>query len=160
MRKIINGRKYDTDTAQELGYYSNYGSWNDSNHFEETLFRKKNGEFFLYGEGGPTTKYREPEGQNGWTGGSRITPLSVDRARDWAEKHLDADEYESIFGKVDEGETPGKISVTLCVSEERWETAKRAAAEKGIEISEYIESLISSSTCTLYYWDNKQEAGE
>ena len=75
-------------------------------------------------------------------------------------QHLDADEYESIFGKVDEGETPGKISVTLCVSEERWETAKRAAAEKGIEISEYIESLISSSTCTLYYWDNKQEAGE
>ena len=37
MRKIINGRKYDTDTAQELGYYSNYGSWNDFNHFEETL---------------------------------------------------------------------------------------------------------------------------
>ena len=160
MKKIINGRKYDTDTAKCVGSWDNGYGCNDFKYVKEDLYRKKNGEFFLYGEGGPTTKYREPEGQHGWTGGSRITPLSVDRAHDWAEKHLDADEYESIFGKVDEGETPGKISVTLCVSEERWETAKRAAAEKGIEISEYIESLISSSTCTLYYWDNKQEAGE
>ena len=38
MVKIIKGRKYDTDTAREVGSYSNAGGWRDFGHFEETLF--------------------------------------------------------------------------------------------------------------------------
>ena len=159
MKKIINGRKYDSDTAKELGSYSNYGSWNDFNHFEETLYQKRNGEFFLFGEGGAMTKYREPEGQNCWTGGSRIVPISDDKARKWAEKYLEVDEYESIFGEVSEDETPGKTTVVLCVNGEKWNIAKAAAEEKGIGVSEYIESLISR-TCTLYHQEEGQEPGE
>ena len=124
MKKIINGRKYDTETAQELGHYSNYGSWNDFNHFEETLYQKRNGEFFLFGEGGPMTSYRVPEGQNGWTGGRQIIPISEDKARKWAEKYLEVDEYESVFGEVSEDEITGKATVSLCVSEEKKEDYK------------------------------------
>ena len=140
MKKIINGKVYDTEKAKELGTYSNAGGWRDFNHFEETLYQKRTGEFFLFGEGGPMTRYAEAEGQNSWSGGRRIMPMSYDEARKWAEEHLNADEYEEIFGAIDE--SGAKIVVTLSVDSGKWEAAKREAAKKGCGISEYIESLL------------------
>lgn len=142
MKKIINGKVYDTKKAKEMGSYANYGSWRDFNHLEETLYKKKTGEFFLFGEGGPATRYAEPEGQNSWSGGSRIMPMTYDEAKAWAEKHLDAEEYEEIFGEIVEDDGSGKQVVSISVSPAKWEMAKREAAKKGIGISEYIESLI------------------
>ena len=142
MKKIINGRVYDTDKARELGTYANAGDWRDFSHLEETLYRKKTGEYFLFGEGGPATKYAEAEGQNSWTGGRRIMPMTYDEAREWAEEHLTADEYEAIFGEIVEDDGAGKQVVSISVSPAKWEQAKREAAKRGIGISEYIESLI------------------
>ena len=45
MKKIINGRKYDTETAKEIGYWSNGYPCSDFNHCEETLYLKKTGEY-------------------------------------------------------------------------------------------------------------------
>ena len=140
MKKIISGKVYDTEKAKELGSYSNGGGWRDFNHFEETLYQKKTGEFFLFGQGGPMTRYAEPEGQNSWSGGSRIMPMTYSEAQEWAEKHLDADDYEEIFGVIDE--STEKQTVTLSINATKWEMAKREAAKRGIGISEYIESLI------------------
>ena len=142
MKKIINGRVYDTEKAKELGTYANAGSWRDFSHLEETLYRKKTGEYFLFGEGGPATKYAEAEGQNSWTGGCRIMPMTYDEAREWAEKHLEAEGYEAIFGEIVEDEDAAKQVVSISVSPAKWEAAKREAARRGIGISEYIESLI------------------
>lgn len=142
MKKIINGRVYDTEKARELGTYANAGNWRDFSHLEETLYRKKTGEFFLHGEGGPATKYAEAEGQNSWTGGRRIMPMTYDEAREWAEEHLTADEYEVIFGEIVEDDGAGKQVVSISVSPAKWEAAKRKAAQMGIGISEYIESLL------------------
>lgn len=103
MKKIINGKKYNTDTAKAVGTFSNNAySWSDFSHFEETLYVKSTGEFFLFGSGGPNTKYAEYLGNNSWSGGSEITPMSEHEAREWAETHIDADEYEAIFGEVEE----------------------------------------------------------
>ena len=100
MKKIINGRSYDTETAREVASWGNAGGWNDFAHLEENLYQKKNGEFFLFGEGGPMTKYAVSTGQNTWSGGSKIIPLSYDSAREWAEEKLSANEYESISGRL------------------------------------------------------------
>lgn len=64
MKRYINGKVYDTSTAQEIGSYANAGNWRDFSHYEETLYRKRTGEYFLHGEGGPMTAYRESMGQN------------------------------------------------------------------------------------------------
>lgn len=102
MKKIINGKKYDTETAEKVGYYSDGRSWRDFGHFEETLYRKKTGEFFLFGEGGAASKYGVYIGDNSFGSGDRIIPMSEDDAKAWAEARLDGDEYESIFGEVEE----------------------------------------------------------
>lgn len=140
MKKIINGKMYNTDTARELGSYSNSGDWRDFSHHCETLYRKRTGEFFLFGEGGPMTKYAESVGQNQWSGGSRIMPMSWDDAQAWAEENLSTDEYESIFGEVTEDDS--RENVTLSLSVATAERARRAAAQAGITLSAYIEGMI------------------
>ena len=140
MKKIINGKKYDTETAQEMGTWSNAGSLCDFSHMEETLYRKKTGEYFLFGEGGPMTKYAVSEGNNSWSGGSDIVPLTYDAAQEWAEKHLEVDKYEEIFGEVEEDESKTTVTFRLTVS--TVERMKRNAAQAGIGMSEYLESVL------------------
>ena len=86
------------------------------------------------------TNYAEATGINSWSGGERIMPLSFAEAREWAEKHLDVDEYEAIFGAVTEDES--RVQVCYSLSAATVETIKRRAAELGISASAYIEQLI------------------
>lgn len=102
MKKIINGKKYNTETAKAVGYWSNNYSYRDFNYCEETLYQKRTGEFFLYGNGGAMSKYSQSCGQNSWCGGENIIPMTENAAKKWAEKHLTTDEYEEIFGEVEE----------------------------------------------------------
>lgn len=140
MKKVINGKLYNTETAKLLATYRNGGSWRDFSHYEESLYRKKTGEYFLHGEGGPMTRYAETVGQNEWSGGEKILPMGYAEAQKWGEKHLDGDEYEEIFGEIAEDTT--KQMVTISVNAAKWENAKREASKRGISIGEYIESLL------------------
>lgn len=142
MKKIINGRRYDTETAKFLGEDS-YSNWGDFHFWEETLYQKRTGEFFLHGVGGPASKYAETVGQNQWTGGEKIIPLSFDKARNWAEKHLGGDEYEEIFGPVEEDDSKRLISLSLTAT--AVETLKRLAAESGKSQSEIVTEMILNS---------------
>lgn len=102
MKKIINGKKYDTDTAEFIGqYYTSDIGKSDFNYFEESLYMKKTCEFFLSGEGHGFTKYAGRHGNSyGW--GSSIFPLTISEAKQWIEKHLSVEKYESLFGDVAE----------------------------------------------------------
>ena len=102
MKKIINGKKYDTDTATRVGHFHNGFFNSDFHYLEEDLYQKKTGEFFLCGEGGALTKYRCQVDGNMWGYGSEIIPLSIDEAKAWVEEHMSGNDYEDIFGEVDE----------------------------------------------------------
>ena len=102
MKKIINGKKYDTSTAKRVGNFWNGLCDGDFRSLNETLYKKKTGEFFLHGEGGGLSKYCRKIGQNSWTGGSAIVPITIGEAKSWAETHLSSDEYEDYFGQVEE----------------------------------------------------------
>jgi hypothetical protein len=140
MKKIINGKKYDTETATAVGEWDNGCYGRDFQRCSETLYRKRTGEFFLYGEGDPMSKYAVSCGNNEWCGGEQITPLTYSAAQQWAETHLGGDEYESIFGEVSEDDTRTQLSVSLSVA--AVERAKRAAAQAGMSVSAYIETLL------------------
>ena len=100
MKKIINGKKYDTDTAKFLLSRSN-NCTGFSRCYEE-LYIRKTGEYFLYGEGGAMSKYSKSCGDNCWSGGEDILPLTEAKAKSFVEKYGDADDYEKIFGEVEE----------------------------------------------------------
>ena len=101
MKKIINGKLYNTETAKEVGQYWNGYGGGDFYHICETLYLKKTGEYFLHGEGGAMTHYREACA-GGWTGSSVITPYTEEEAKEWAVEHMDADDYMELFGEVEE----------------------------------------------------------
>ena len=61
MKKVINGKMYNTDTAKRMADWS-YGYPGNFEYYEEELYKKKTGEFFLYGEGGPRSKYSDSNG--------------------------------------------------------------------------------------------------
>lgn len=100
MKRIINGKKYDTETATLIDDYQ-VSNPSDFNYVYEALYLKKTGEYFLYGEGGANSKYRKNIALNEWSGGEKITPLTEEEAKAWVEAYNNAD-YEDIFGEVEE----------------------------------------------------------
>lgn len=141
MKKIINGKLYDTETAKKVGFWHNAGSWRDFNHVEETLYRKRTGEFFLFGEGGPASRYAKKVDQNSWSGGEEIKPLSAAMAREWAEQNLDADDYAEIFGMPDEG-TDEKETLCVQLPADLMTRIRAGASEAGTSLTAYVETLI------------------
>ena len=141
MKKILNNKVYDTKTAKLLGE-SSFGRYGDFNYWIEELYQKKTGEFFLYGEGGANTRYGRQTATNTWSGGSAITPLTYETAQKWAEEHLTGDEYEAIFGKIEEDENTVRRFFTMRA--DSLEKLKRAASRRGVTMSELFEEFISS----------------
>lgn len=116
MKKIINGKRYDTGTAQLVGTYTNGYGCRDFNFIGEDLYRKKTGEFFLHGQGGALTEYAQTVGES-VGGGDKIIPLSIEEAQEWAEDHLTGDEYEQIFNVEDEDNVQFSLLLPLSVHE-------------------------------------------
>lgn len=143
MKKIINGKVYDTDKAKAVGRYAD--GEDRLSRIAETLYRKRTGEFFLHGEGGAATSYAEPRGDGGWAPGERIAPLSYKTAQEWAENRLSADDYEEIFGEVQEDD--GKTTVSLSLPASLYEQVKRSAAVEGIGLSAYVEKALRAGVC-------------
>ena len=52
MKKIINGKMYNTETACLMGEHSNCYGPNDFRCCSEQLYQKRTKEFFMYGSGG------------------------------------------------------------------------------------------------------------
>ena len=140
MRKIINNKVYDTDTATWIGLSDNGHEYNDSAYSGETLYRKRTGEYFLHGEGGPMTSYAVRTGSNNWRGSERITPIPYAAARQWAEEHLSADAYEAEFGAVTEDDS--QTTITLSLRADTVDALRRAAAEDGVPMRTYVERLL------------------
>ena len=59
MKKIINGKMYNTETAKEIGSWNNGRYRSDFYYVGETLYKKKTGELFVFGEGGAASRYAE-----------------------------------------------------------------------------------------------------
>ena len=138
MKKIINGKVYDTEKARELG--SDGGNAGTFQAWSERLYQKRTGEFFLYGEGGPATKYARSVGLNEWSGGEKIIPLDVKAARQWVEEHLDADDYEQIFGLPDEDAEPAALNIMLDAA--LMARLRARVAEEGASLTATVEKLL------------------
>lgn len=101
MRKVIEGKLYDTETAMMLGS-SSRGNEKSLEHVKETLYRKKGGEYFIHGEGGSCTDYAVEVDDSYWLAGEDIRTMSEESARKWAEENMTAEEYIRAFGDVQE----------------------------------------------------------
>lgn len=140
MKKVLNRKLYDTAKAQRLASWENIQDVRSFNHMEETLYRKRTGEFFLHGCGEARTKYAQRYDDNLWGHGEEIIPLTVKAAQEWAEEHLDVDDYEKIFGTIDDESEDVLITFKAPASLDRKLSDK--ATELGTSKSDLLRSLI------------------
>ena len=102
MNKVINGKMYDTETADMMGMQQiDLTEFDEDDEgvecktaliFTQKLYRKRStGEFFFL-VNDPESVYRK----------NKIEPCTDKEAMSWAEKCLTGYEYEMIFGVVEE----------------------------------------------------------
>ena len=141
MKKIINGKVYDTETAKRLAFATANCSCSDFSYWEEELYRKKTGEYFLYGSGGPMTKYAKFVDTNNWSSGEEIIPVTYQMAREWAEEHLEADEFIRLFGDPGEGDDTRQI-ITVSLPNDLVARIRREAEISGRTMSDVVLSFM------------------
>ncbi len=67
-------------------------------------------------------------------------PLSVKAAREWVEEHLDADDYEAIFGLPDEDAED--VILYAKIPAQLMARLKTKAAENGVPVAEIVTAIL------------------
>jgi hypothetical protein len=96
MKAIINGKRYDTKTAECVAEWTNGHYTRDFYYCSEDLYRTMKGNWFVHGEGGALSKYAKSYG-NSWGGSEEIRALTLEEARDWLEARNEVDTLEKYF---------------------------------------------------------------
>lgn len=143
MKRIIDGRKYNTETATFVSSCDNGKPIDDFEFVGHWLYRKRTGEYFLESSGGAMTRYAELDG-DGWHGVSVIEPMTYEQARAWAEEHMTADEYEAEFGEVPESDGEDVV-LSVRVSPATRERLRRMAAESGRSQGAILDDLVAGA---------------
>lgn len=146
MKKIIQNKVYDTDKAKLQASYSSDYPVSSFQYYEEALYLKKNGEYFLYGSGNAASPYAKKTAEVK-VPGEKIVPFTYEEAKTWAEKKLDAEKYIELF-EISKDSDASDIIIGI-----RRPTglSKNAFAEKyGIPISTY-EKWERGETCPPEY---------
>lgn len=96
MRALIDGLRYDTQSAEEVARATSPRDDTDLCYYDEGLYLSPNGTWFLAGRGNAGTKYASPMGH--YLGsGERIIPLRPHDARAWLEFYGLLDLLEACF---------------------------------------------------------------
>ena len=143
MNKIINGKRYDTEKAKEVGTWEASTDPGALNYCCETLYRKRTGEFFLHGEGGPRTMYADFRADGSIAWGEQLRPMAYEVAAQWAEEHLTADQYEAVFGPVDE--EAGNQPITLSLPAAAKARLKAMSSKTGETQSAIVAAMLGPS---------------
>src|ERR1700676_3349402 len=104
MRKVIDGKSYNTSTAERVCCVSDgkqYLSDRDFYHEETDLYRTNSGSWFIAGHGGAASRWRTRLGDS-WCAGKGIELLTEAEAKSMLEKFADAEVFEKYF-EVTEG---------------------------------------------------------
>lgn len=97
MKKVINGKVYDTSTAELVLEWDNGNLPGDFRYREKNLYRTKKGNWFIRHQGGAMTDMAVSCGNNSYSGSSDIEPISPEDALRFLESHGGAEEALEYF---------------------------------------------------------------
>lgn len=103
MKKVIDGKMYNTETAEFIGEYDNGLGGGDFNSLWEGLYVTKKGTYFIAGEGGAMTRYAKGNGDSMW-GSEDIEVITKEGALAWCEENNLVETIEEHFADmIEEG---------------------------------------------------------
>lgn len=98
MLKIINGKRYNTETAHEVLALDNGGYSRSDFRYEDTsLYLTTKGGWFLAGHGHAMSRWARKSGSNSWGPGEGIQPICAQEAQDILEAHGQTELLEKHF---------------------------------------------------------------
>lgn len=104
MRKVIDGKAYDTSTADLICDISRPGFNSTDFEWDHTgLYRTKKGAFFIAGEGNALSRWFVSVGKDGRGGGEGLTLVDEQEARGWVEQFGTPEDFVKCFGEPEEG---------------------------------------------------------
>lgn len=147
LKKIVDGKKYDTETADEIAAFdcnSDFGSETYRN-FGETLYQTPSGAFFLVGEGlSQYTPWCAPiPGTNEYGRGHALVPLSSEETKTWLEIRGLVDEYEEIFGQIEEAPVADGRDVVVHLNAQLLFQIHQRLSETSQSLADFLEYAIS-----------------
>ena len=101
MKKIIDGRTYNTETATLLCSYE-YSYVSSFDWYTEALYRTRKGAYFIYGEGHANSPYATQYDLHEWGPGDGWRVLTEEEAREYIEEKGSTAEYIEAFGEPEE----------------------------------------------------------
>lgn len=147
MRKQIDGKKFDTELSKKVGEAEANCSKLDHKYWKEELYRRKPGDYFLYGCGGPKTKYGRLT-VGGYQSGEVIIPITDEEAKAWANEHLTTEQVKEIFEpKVARtaNDTRLRKQSSITMLPETWEKLDKMAYILGTSRAQAAEQSINEA---------------
>ena len=96
MKRIINNKCYNTETAELIAEYWNGVSNEGFRYVYEKLYHTLKGSWFLYASGGAMSEYSCSFG-NSTSGDTVIIAYNEKQAYNWLEEHDKVNEIEKYF---------------------------------------------------------------
>jgi hypothetical protein len=143
MKKIINGKVYDTDRARLIADVPHPNIKSSEGVCIQRLYLKRNGEYFLWLAGARSEIVSnmvldsQPHDRE-----RHFYPITYEQAKSWCESELLADEYISIFG---EPEGANDVQLNLTISASTAAKFKMLAQERSITQKELFEALVKEA---------------
>jgi hypothetical protein len=97
MKKIINHRLYNTETAIAI-CSTGYSYPGDFKFWKDTLYKTKKGRYFFHGIGGPLSSYAENIGNNNISGSENIWEVTEEEAMEFCLEN-DVEKAIELFSK-------------------------------------------------------------
>ena len=138
MKKIIEGRVYNTETAKLLGEFS-YSNRRDFNYFSEKLYRTKSGAYFLYGEG-PGQQILQA-GRAKQMDRRRGDPRYVTTRQEHGQRNILTPINTQIFGEPEEAGDE-RVALNLTISATTKAKLEKMREDTGKSMSQIVEDMI------------------
>lgn len=104
MKRVIDGKRYDTETANKLFEYQGGDGRGDLDWHCTALYRTKRGVFFIAGQGNARSLWAQRYDSGASGPGFGIRVLSDDSARSLLERFNQIDLLEEFFGdQIEDG---------------------------------------------------------
>lgn len=142
MKRIIKNKVFDTETARAVGTVEHGDSGADT-RYSETLYRKKTGEYFVYGQGGSNTRYAVAD-DSGWIPGENIMQLRYEQAREWAKAELPDEIYRKEFVQEESKPNANRTTLTVCLDSDIAKRFRLEARKRGLSLSDLMAEILKA----------------
>jgi len=129
MKKRINGKTYDTETAHLFDSKS-VGEFGDTHGYEEKFYSTRTGLYFIYGVGGADSPYPKED----------ITPMTKEESDEWRG-----------ISTADKGssEKKSRSKKPAQSKEPKAKTPKKSVEKKPVKVTEPVESTEVSKSAAV-----------